>query len=277
MTPNVYDYSEPRTFLRDMLAEKQNHNPLFSIRAWARQMGFQCHTSLVFFLNGKRKIRPEHFDRLNKGLRLSGSEEAYFRNLVHMHCSKTESERSHYEANLQLLKPTKEEALVDMEKFKLIADWIHMAILEMTKLGNFEGSAEWIAKRLKVPLPIGQIQEAIDRLVYLGLLKWEDGRLVKTNERLTTPKDRSSECAREHHKQVIRNALISVEEQDLSERILNSCAMTIDSSRLEEAKQLILRFRSDLAKLMEKDGGDETYQLSVQFFKITDNKARENQ
>lgn len=269
MTPMIYDYAEPRTYLRDVLSQKQAHNPLFSIRAWARQMGFQCHTSLVFFLNGKRKIRPEHLDRLNRGLKLATTEETYLRTLVHLQCAKTESERTHYEARLKLLRPSKEDTLLETEKFRLIADWIHMTILEMTQLADFQGSSEWIARRLKFRQNVAQVQTALDRLINLGLLKREGEKLVKTNERLTTPKDRSSECIREHHRQVLQNALTAIDSQSVNERVLNSCTMTVDSSRLEEAKELILKFRTDMAKLMEKEGGDETYQLSVQFFKLT--------
>jgi uncharacterized protein (TIGR02147 family) len=109
----------------------------------------------------------------------------------------------------------------------------------------------------------------------LNLLRVENGRYIKTNERLTTPNDRASECIREHHKQVMQNGFKAIEEQDISERVLNSCAMTIDAGKMNEAKELILKFRQDMAKLMEKPSGDETYQLSIQFFKLTDKKKED--
>ena len=64
-----------------------------------------------------------------------------------------------------------------------------------------------------------------------------------------------------------------MDEQGVHERILNASAFTIDSSRLPEAKELLLKFRADMAKLLEKKGGDETYELSVQLFKLTKNSA----
>ena len=133
------------------------------------------HTSFVFLLSGKRKIRPEHAERLNRGLKLQGDEEKYLRLMIKSRSAETSAERAECEA------------------------------------------------------------------------------------------------IREYHRQVLDLATRALEEQNVSERVFNSCTMTIDSRRLDEAKELILQFRSDLAKLMEKDGGDETYQLRLQLFILWDN------
>lgn len=271
MIPKVYAYSEPHLFLRDTFRHKQKHNRLFSIRAWSKQMGFQCHSSLVFFLNGKRPLRPEHVERLNRGLRLEGNEEKYFRLLVQRLHLASIKDREDCESQLRLLSPSPEESFLETEKFKSIADWLHMAILEMTHLKDFQSEAAWIAARLKFPVAELQVQEAIERLLQLGLLEWQAGRLIKTQGRLTTPKDRASESIREHHRQVLANATLAIDQQGTQERVLNACTFTIDASKLDEAKDLILKFRADMAKLMEKKDGDETYQLAVQFFKLTEN------
>jgi uncharacterized protein (TIGR02147 family) len=275
MRPIVYNYSDPRHYLRDSFEAKRRQNPLFSVRSWAQQMGMKGHSSLVFFLNGQRAIRPHHIPQLLKGLRLSADEEKFWSALVHLQNARTEEEKTIHLDQLRLLHPAQDFSVLEIEKFRLVADWLHMAILEMTRLADFKGDPLWIQSRLAFPVDLHKIQEAINRLLNLGLLKNENGRLVKTNERLTTPKDRPSDCVREHHKQVLQNGFLAIDQQDVSERFFNSCAMTIDASKLSEAKELIRRFREDLSKLMEKNPGDETYQLSIQFFKLTEKKNEE--
>ncbi len=267
LIPSVYEHQEARGYLKAVLEHKKARNRLFSIRAWSQQMGFPCHTSLVFLLSGQRRVRPEHLEKLNRGLRLGTEEEKYFRLLVQKENAKTAAERSDAESRLDLLRPTKEQSQVDAEKFHLVSDWIHMAILEMTELKDFRDDAAWIAKRLGAPKKA--VDEALSRLLQLGLLARADGRLGKTNEHLTTPCSRASEAVREHHKQVLALAARAVDEQTVQERIFNSSAFTIDRTRLDEAKELILKFRADMAKLLEKKGGDETYELSVQLFRLT--------
>lgn len=269
LKPLVYNYSNPSQFLRDLLQSKQRQNPLFSVRAWAQQMGFKGHTALVFFLNGQRKIKPTHVPSILKGLKLSEEEEKFWSALVHFDCAESEEEKNYFLQQLKVLHPAKDFCVLEIDKFRLVADWLHMALLEMTNLKDFRAEPEWIQKRLAFPVDIHEIEEALVRLRNLKLLKYDNGTLLKTNERLTTPKDRASECVREHHKQVLMNGFEAIEKQDVSERFFNSCAMTIDRSKLNEAKELVRKFRSDMAKLMEKSPGDETYQLSVQFFKLT--------
>jgi uncharacterized protein (TIGR02147 family) len=275
MRPTVFNYSNAQQFLRDSFESKRRQNPLFSVRSWAQQMGLKGHSSLVFFMRGQRKIRPNHIPNLLKGLRLSEGEEKFWSALVHLDNADSEEEKTFFLNQLKLLHPAQEYNVLEVEKFRLVADWLHMALLEMTKLADFESEPEWIQKRLAFQVDIHQIQEALNRLVNLNLMRLENGRYVKTNERLTTPNDRASECIREHHKQVMQNGFKAIEQQDVSERVLNSCAMTVDASKINEAKELILKFRQDMAKLMEKPSGDETYQLSVQFFKLTDKKKED--
>lgn len=267
MIPSVYQHSQPRDYLRAVLAHKKGRNRRFSIRAWSQQMGFPCHTSLVFFLNGQRPVRPEHLEKLNRGLRLAGEEEKFFRLLVQKENAKTAAERADLDSRIDLLRPSREQSRLDAEKFQFVSDWIHMAILEMTELKGFQADPAWIACRL------GDTEEnvtgALARLLQLGLLARDGDRLVKTKEHLTTPGVRASEAVREHHKQILALASRAVDEQGVHERVLNSSAFTIDRSRLDEAKELILRFRADMAKLLEKKGGDETYELSIQLFRLT--------
>ena len=140
----------------------------------------------------------------------------------------------------------------------------------MTQLKGFKNDPKWIAERLGNKITSYQVKEALDRLIALNILKGEGNKLVKTRARLTTPKNKTSESIKEHHKQVLNLALEAIEKQNLDKRYYNSCAMTVDSSKLKEAVDLIIESRGQMAKLMEKSQGDQTYQLGIQFFRLTD-------
>ncbi len=276
MKPDIYNYNEPTSFLRDALVDKQQRNPSFSARAWARQMGFKGHSLLNFFLNGHRPVKPKHLSKVCKGLDFTDRERRYFEALVHFTAADSPSEKEVYESWLKEFHPHHQFSYVELEKFRSISNWIHMAVLEMTELKDFKADPKWIEKRLGKKASVYQIQDAIDRLIALGLLQEKDDALCKTHQRLTTPKDRPSQAIREHHKQVLALATQAIDEQDVSIRDYNSCTMTIDSTKLEKAKELIQEFRSKMAKHLETKNGDETYQLSVQFFRLT-HIEKENQ
>lgn len=253
-----------------MLQYKYSENSSFSVRSWSKKMGFKSHTSLVNFLNNDRKIKPQHVDFLLKGLKIKNDSENYFKALVHFNSAKTNLEKEFYISKLKTLHPNHELSFVELDQFKTIADWHHMAILEMINLKNFKNDYEWISKRLGNKVSKHQVQDAIKRMLHLGLISEANGQLTKTNKSLMTPKGKTNECIKEHHKQVIELAAQAVEEQSLNERYFNSCTMTIDASLINVATELIIEFRRKLAKVMEKNQGDETYQLTVQFFRLTE-------
>lgn len=273
MLPRVHHYTDPRHFLVDAFKGKQERNRSYSLRALAQQMGFKCHSSLLLIYQGKRKILPEHVDRIVSGLKVPETEAKYFRALVHLGNAKTEKDREFYLGELKSLYPAPDFSVLEVEKFRLISDWIHMAILEMTQLADFRADLDWLVRRLAFPATRAAVDTAVRRLQLLGLLKTDGDRWSKTQERLTTPRDFPSESIREHHRQVFTNAIDAIESQTVGERVFNSCAMTVDSSKLEEAKNLISKFRTEMSRLMEKPGGDETYQLTIGFFKLT-NKSK---
>lgn len=270
--PNIFNYTEPRTFLNDVFGYKNSLNPAFSARAWSKLMGFKAHTTLVYLLKGQRRIRPQHINSLLKGLRLEENEAQYFGNLVHFHNCSSDMELNYYETKLKSLHPQKEFSFVELEQFRSISNWHHMAILEMTLLNDFKNDPQWISQRLNNKITPAQVTDSIERLLNLGLLMEDDGKLIKTQARLMTPKNRTSEAIRQHHKQVLQLAYEATDKQNLDQRYYNSCAMTVDAKNLKEATDLIISFRSQMAKLMEKSQGDQTYQLSIQFFNLTDGK-----
>lgn len=273
-TYSIYEFSSPAGYLRQELQTAMDRNPAFSLRAWAKKMGFANHSLLSLLLNGKRPILVKHLPKILKGLSLKGEERRYFEAMVRLENADSPAERDLYETRLRELHPRRQVSFVEVEKYRMIADWYHMAILEMTRLEDFQSDPEWISRRLGTKVSVQQIHEAIDRLIALGLLREEGSQLQKTQERLTTPKDYASQAIRTHHKQVMAQAASALESQALTERDFNSCAMTIRRESLPRAKEIIAEFRKKMSEHLESHPGDEVYQLSVQFFRLTEGEKK---
>lgn len=92
--PNIYTYKDPVRFLNDCFKYKKEKNRSFSIRAWARQMGFSSHSALVFILTEKRKIQLQQIGNLSQGIKFSTDDElGYFTLLVQYKNSITSEEK----------------------------------------------------------------------------------------------------------------------------------------------------------------------------------------
>lgn len=267
----IFDYIHPQKYLEDVFLEKKEKNPSFSVRAWSKQMGLSTHSALSGWLNGKKEILPSNIESINQSLKLNGKELKYFESIVGLKIAKG-AEKDFYEKQILLLHPSNESTYLNEQYFEIISKWLHMAIIEMTQLPSFQNSAQWIQKRLVKDYSLEEVEEALNRLIGMGLLKEDDenpNRLVKTSKRLTTPKDRPHIAIQNHHREVLSLASEQISEQSVDERCYDTCTMTIDSSKIDEAKRLIIKFREDMCHLMEKSDGDRSYQLAVQFFRVT--------
>ena len=153
------------------------------------------------------------------------------------------------------------------EKFSIIADWYHYAILELTQVEGFISQAEWIAAQLG--LQTVQIELAIDRLVEVGLLKWENDRLIKEKLQYeVTDKHVTTLALRIRQKQVLEKSILSLEQDPIETRKHSAMTLAIDPDRLDEAKNRIDHFIQELTAFLEGGKQKKVYELLVNLFPL---------
>ncbi len=65
-------------------------------------------------------------------------------------------------------------------KFEVISDWVHFAILSLLETSSDRVDADWIARRLGINKTYAQI--CFQRLLDLGLIAETEGRLKQTGK-----------------------------------------------------------------------------------------------
>jgi hypothetical protein len=139
-----FDY---RSSLREVLTAKQKENPQYSGRAFARDLGISV-TALHGVLNQTRHLAKCNLEQIAKNL---GWEESQL-NLA-LESTKLSSD------------PTR--SILDEDEFQFIADWVHLAILNLAKIKNIKCNT--IAARLGVDEEVAQ--DSIDRLIRLNYIE----------------------------------------------------------------------------------------------------------
>lgn len=276
--PSVFDYKSARQFLLDTLAEKQRKNPGYSLRQWCQKMGLTSHTLLTLLLQGKRPLRIKHTQFLSKGLELNSQENLYFQALIQMEGATTPEEKDLCRIWLSDLHPGGNFSTRELDEFSVIADWVHMTILSMTRLKSFKGTPEEIRKKLGNKVSIHEVRAAVNRLSGLGLVEIKDGVLLSTFSRVVTKDDIANKGAREYHRQVITLAQEAIESQSVDEREFQSFGLAIPKDKLALAKKMIRKFRTQFAEAVGAEVGeaDEVYQMNMQFFRLTESPAEKS-
>jgi len=242
---------EFRQHLQEELLRRCRVNPKYSLRAFARLLDVSP-TYLSLILNGKRpipaKLRAEITERL--GLKSLDA--------------KTDKQENTY-------------SQLAADRFALISDWYHYAILELIQVTGFRPTVSRIAAALGITQP--EAKDAVDRLIRLKMIEIQrNGTWRNTSGQNTNLVDRNVESAarKKLQMQVLEKAMVALQEIPLSQRDQTSMTMAIDVSRLPEAITKIKAFRRELSQFLESgERKDEVYNLAVSLYPISNLKSNQ--
>lgn len=262
----------PGRVFRQWLAQKIEKNPSYSLRAMAKNLGVSPGF-LSQVMNGKKKLSVTRAVQFSQVLKLEGDKVDDLIRSVALSAAKDKSTQLALKKLISSHKVSKKSPtfkVAELEKFKILSNWYHIAILELTETDGFQAQPVWISRRLKISAI--QAREALVRLRELGLLV-QKGKTWKKADSLLAFYSRESKAAvREYHKQMIEKAhthLSDASPEAFRKRSITGLTMAIDPSRLEEAYSRIDQFRAEMQEYLSQDSRSEVYQLNVQLFNLS--------
>ena len=272
---------KPSEILREVFLERKSKNSAYSTRAFARDLGMsQALVSLVF--NGKRPLTLKQATQISVLLHFPKDKAEQFIESALMALpenskalKKIQRARRHGLAAQVASEPLF--INLEIERFKAISQWYHLAILDLSTTQGFVSDSVWISRRLNIG-PI-EARDAMDRLVSLGLARIENGMFCKAQSKIYFPTTRSEVAVRSFHRQMIGKALDQLgktDETSFQARRISGLTIAIPRSRVEEAKRRIQEFEKELAAFATEGDCDEVYQLNVQIFPLTQAVSKES-
>lgn len=260
-------HSATGQLLKGILEDRLAKNPAYSLRAFARDVDLS-HTLLSLVMHDKKQLSVTSGLKICQSL---GAESPWTGLLLSSiqqrtlapHLSRSAQPEEAYEA-------------LDLEKFKLLKEWYHVAILDLTGLDTFEPNAAWIASQLRIsPL---QVEFAVARLVRLGLLKISGKKWTKTHKKISVPTSHGNEGIKAFHKQMISIALQNLEAASPEmalRRDVTAVTIPANPKRLKTARKKIAKFRRQMLAYLSKGGNrTELLQLNVQLFPLNEGVSR---
>lgn len=263
-----------RQILLRELASRTRRNPGYSLRAFARDLQIPA-PKLSQALRGIKGFSAQRAQAIATRLNLSSAEKELFIDLVDSEHARSRISRE--QAKERIVKKYKDDsfATLDLDRFQIVSDWFHFAILELTDVDDFKSDAEWISERLGIP--IKETSAALERLLDFGLLtKGRKGDLKQTQLDLATPSGIPSRAIREQHAQLLHKANASLDKFNVNERDFSAITLAIASDELPKAKNLIKEFRRNFNKEMQNASKkDRVYCISIQFFPLDEKNEGE--
>lgn len=245
---------------RDLL-QRQEKNPQYSLRAYARDLGMEP-SALSKILRGLRPLSIKSAGDVARSLRLNPVERTKFIESLY---------RTRYNIDAIDIKEEDDRFMLDESYFKVIAEWEHYAVLSLYDISGFRASAEEIAHRLNISPE--RAEEVLGNLLAAGLLVMnDDGDLVKTHSVVRTTEDHKNKALAESHREALRMGLEKLDAYDVDHRDFSSTTLAVDLEKLPAAKTIIREFRMKMTSLLKEGDRSEVFQLAIQFYPLTDLK-----
>lgn len=264
MEGQITAYRDYRTFLRDVFDGRCQVNPRYSLRAFARDLDIRpSHLSEI--LRTKKGLSLDNANQLAEKIGLGEIEKEYFCDLVLSQDARSAMQRELANERLQKRFAKEKYEQLQTEVFRVVSDWYHYAIIELCRLDEPIGDTKTLSKRLKISEL--QANHAVERLIRLGFIKYENGRWVTLVNKVTTRAD-SSIAIRKHQMQMLDKAEESLNEDPPHTRDFSTVVVGIDPSQLSLAKSKIQQFRRELAEVIKGSHQTQIYSLAIQLFRL---------
>jgi uncharacterized protein (TIGR02147 family) len=276
--PDIFQFHDYRTFLRDWFAFLKATRPGFSRRTLSAQA--QLATSyLPMILSGTRELSLKILSKLAPHLHLSRTELSYLEKLVQLGTYENFEgklvalDRMSRHASYQKRNPN------EAEFFELMRNWYYVAIQQMANLEGFRADPEWIQEKLNFKVPLPELKAALSFLLEKGYLQQDEkGVFIPPKETLTCQGEVFTAALTQFHKQMFTLASQSIEMSTPQERTVQGFTLAISAKRYEAVREIVNRAMADIEKL-EKESEGETrerlYHVELAAFPITKGKAHE--
>lgn len=271
----IFDFEDYKEFLLHKgLPDGLYSHRSTNLQKWAQRLGYRSPSSLTMILRGDRIPSFQMVSSISDDLKLSKKEKEYFLLLVEL--EKKKRQKKDFKKTLEKLNALARQRRksspfkLDIKAFEVVEQWYHFVIKQLISTEDFTEDLNWIHKRLRKKVSIGQIKAAIENLIQIGVVQRnEKGQLVTSGQSVHSLNDVPSEAVRNHHKSMIERAKESIDEQSIDQRQISGLTFKINPEKVKDAKADIVNFFSEFNDKYFDEDGASVYQLNIQLFEHT--------
>lgn len=239
-------------WLRGEYSQRADKNPRYSLRAFAKVVGMDS-SSLTQIMAKKRPLSKKKMTEIAEKLGASESDVSSLLNTTRF------SQLGDYQ-------------VIASDQSEIIGKWYYSALMELTFIDDFKSDARWIAQQLGIS--VQEVKTAVENLVGAGLLDYRGKKLFKTSKLLTNfSPGKTSLAHKKLQKSVVDMAAEAIDNCPMPEKDITSMTFSINENKLPEAREVIARFRREMAQLLEDGKQTRVYNLGIQLYPVSQ-KAR---
>ncbi len=269
--PNVYSYLNFRQFVEDFCTYQKQHKTGFSKRFFTTQVGLPPSSSsfITSVINGKRNLSQDMRGNFSRAMKLKSKEIQYFDLLVQFNQAKKMEQKNFFFGQLSKFRQSLAHTLKEGE-LGFYEKWYTSIVWNYIGMRPDQSNPKKIASEIFPPITSTQVQEAIQALLHIGLIKKTANGYQVTEKHVTTPPAVKSLWAKNHIKAINQIGLDVFDRVPASQRQYNTLSFHISERGFKAIKESIQVFQEELRDIIEKDmNEDRIFTLSMMMFPNT--------
>lgn len=270
----IQQHADYRSYLKSVLADKISDNPSYSLRSFAKQSGLAAGF-LSEVLAGKKRLSTESTLKIATALALDSKETDFFRTLVELDVVKSARTKLLLTQKLESIFPRRRTASLDLDTFRAISDWKHLAAVELANVDGVQLNAETISQRLQTSRL--EARAMLDRLARMKLIvEGPRGYFKKADCDPVVHSEAPNDALRNFHRQTLAKAAEALTTQSNKEKFVGSETMAFDPDDLEKVNQVLEECFTKVLKIANASRKRKhVYHLGINFFNLTPLKRKQ--
>jgi uncharacterized protein (TIGR02147 family) len=249
--PNLFQYLEYRVFLADYVEWRQKGNTKFSKRAFSQKY-FGSTAILYTVIQGGRDLGPKLRVRCSAALNLGDKESQYFDFLVQHNQAKTDLERNFLFDKLSKFRHSKP-WVVKENQHRYYSKWYYGIVFAYLGLDLKKSRPAEIAKEILPAITTEQVQEAIDLLLELEMIRKSETGYALTKNQLISGDAFLGEIALNYNRQIHDLSTDLVKDGFRKFKAYNTQVLTLSDDSLKLIHQKMATLDEEIQEIVAKD------------------------
>ncbi len=249
--PDLFQSLEYRVYLAEYVDWRQKNNRKFSKRAFSQKY-FGSTALLYSVIAGNRDLGPKMRLRCAAALDLNEKENSFFDFLVQHNQAKTELERNFLFDKLSKFRNSKP-WVVRENQHKYYTKWYYAVIFNYIGLDLKKSRAAEIAKEIYPPISEKEVQESIDLLLELEMIRKSETGYVLTKNHLISGDAFRGEIALDYNRQIHQISHDLVQDGFKKFKAFNTQVLTVSDASLKTIREKVASLDDEIQEIVAKD------------------------
>jgi len=256
--PIVYQYSDYRAFLLDLITHERSKGQRMSLRAFTARVLPALSSSglLPAVLKGKKNLGPKLRTKLAQALQLKPRETQFFELLVQFNQADDLGEKNQFFVQLSRFRQSKAK-IISEGQYLFFSRWYYPVVFNYFGMNEKQNNPMEIAMSIYPPLAPAQVEEAIRLLLKLGMIKKLANGYAVTENHMATESEFQGLVAAQYNHQFLQLATESLHHVAPKFRQFNTIVFSSSRETIGLIMDRMTALKEEVQEILGKDPKSE--------------------